>query len=330
MPRTPGTPPGSSTEAQARGARLPASKTALPGVLRAQQGAGRALKPPPAASQPPAPGRTPRGEQKEGEVGWQPQDTPRLPPSSRGPWETTPLPRGRAPAGPAPSRAGRPKCPRALAPCRQLPRGRGPRRAPRAPGAPRSPEAPARPLRSGEGARVPAGSPAAADSIRAGAAEGLAGGRVYQRETSRPRSPPTTPPPPPPPPPQPRARPPLREGTARGRRRGGERPGVGGRKARGDRRGEGRAGPQRKGERGRGEAPVPAPRSLSIPICEMGLGLRAHPQARTASDTSVLRAGKRGRTGRRGARPKGREDALGEAGGARSGDRVSWGAWKNR
>ena len=51
---------------------------------------------------------------------------------------------------------------------------------------------------------------------------------VYQRETSRP---------------------PPREGTACGRRRGGERPGLGGRRARGNRRGEGRAGPQSWGRR---------------------------------------------------------------------------------
>ena len=58
--------------------------------------------------------------------------------------------------------------------------------------------------------------------------EGLGSGRVYQRETSRP---------------------PPREGTACGRRRGGERPGLGGRRARGNRRGEGRAGPQSWGRR---------------------------------------------------------------------------------
>lgn len=199
---------------------------------------------------------------RNGKSDGSPGTPPCLPPSSRGPGETTPLPRGRAPAGPAPSRAGRPKCPRALAPGRQLPRGRRPRRAlraPRAPRAPRSPEAPARPLLSGEGARVPARSPAAADSIRARAAEGLAGGRVYQRQRSRPRSP--------------RPAPAPASGTAAaaggdstraapGRRAAG----TGGRRARGNRRGEGRAGPQSPAGSGVGEARVPAPGSLSIPI----------------------------------------------------------------
>lgn len=182
---------------------------------------------------------------RKGKSDGSPGTTPCLPPSSRGPGETTPLPRGRAPAGPAPSRAGRPKCPRALAPGGQLPRGRRPRRALRGPRAPRSPEAPARPLLSGERARVPAGSPAAADSIRAWAAEGLAGGRVYQRQTSRPRSP--------------RPAPAPASGTAAaaggdstraapGRRAAG----TGGRRARGNRRGEGRAGPQSPARWGRG------------------------------------------------------------------------------
>lgn len=107
-PRTPGAPPGFSTEAQARGARLRASKPALPGVPRGQPGAGRALKPPPAASQPPAPGRNPRGEQdEEGEVRWQPRDNP-LPPSvfpwPRGDHSSPPGPGSRGPC-PFPRRA---------------------------------------------------------------------------------------------------------------------------------------------------------------------------------------------------------------------------------
>nr|XP_033717613.1 serine/threonine-protein kinase LMTK3-like [Tursiops truncatus] len=73
----------------------------------------------------------------------------------------------------------------------------------------------ARPLSPGEGARAPAGSPTAADFIRAVAAEGLAGGWVYRREKE-----PEHPPPPPPP----RPRPPPREETGRGRRGGVERP----------------------------------------------------------------------------------------------------------
>lgn len=108
---------------------------------------------------------------------------------------------------------------------------------------------PARPLRPGKGARAPAGSPAAADFIRAVAADGPAGGCVYQREGRSPRPPPPGRPPPPP-----------RQQKGRERLRGRGRPGVNPRKA--ERRGTGKG--KREGAGGGEESPSRLPRRGAV------------------------------------------------------------------
>lgn len=184
--------------ARTRGARLPAPKPALPQVRKGQQGAERALKAPLASIRPPAPGRTPRSKQEEREV-WGSPKTPPLPAAGVRPLLCSGA--GPPPAlRPPPFRTGRPVSLQSLGPGQQLPRGWGPRAGRDAPhslggarATTRRASAPARALGPGKGASAPAGSPEAADFIRAVVADGPAGRRragVFTRGRRGARAPP--------------------------------------------------------------------------------------------------------------------------------------------